>query len=606
MNLTKFVLLLGSGNETSVDQTGTIETEANKSTGEEIEEMPKLIETLEPEKLRKNGKFNLRKSLAWDSAFFTSDGVLDADELTTIIEGGDKRLKNCLPGIEEEVYRSMESISTLESDNLSLDCLEAELFEDIRASIQNSNKLSNKSSAKKDSQPKVTNTPKKVDLYSGKRLGARTKDNKTSSIPQPKITSRVNLNMNSLSTSTKRASLSANHAKKDQDTAKQAHVTQKGTQTVKTITKGSTVTGVIGPRRGVLSSKPSSFGTSTAPKTDPTRPSSSCSNSSSCSSGTDVKVKSSANILRKRVDSKTGKLTTTLRIPQTPSRLNTKIKPPSFSSSSNLSSSVSPASSISRLSLESLSSLTSTITQKSTSRSSIDTSVQSDMSNHHPTDRISNKKGNQPVAVRSSQTGSVSRSPAVQPTGLRMPSPKIGFFDAGKSGARTPNGSVRSQSKLPTGAGKPVATHFSQTSSNGAKFGKIPPPKTSAVATNLKPNPQKLAPKPSPQQQTFKLETKTCPVMSALSGHMAESSLNMCVNPAQNVDDNSNNEVLPSECLVVVKDNKMDKPVTDGSRTPFAVKNSVTDTNGTSMEVTEKTVNFLFIENQQNENSEVV
>ncbi|KAM0065605.1 hypothetical protein Hdeb2414_s0003g00116601 [Helianthus debilis subsp. tardiflorus] len=192
INLTKFVLHLGSGNETSVHQTGTIETEANKSTSEEIEEMPKLIETLEPEKLTKNGKFNLRKSLAWDSAFFTSDGmlqiskstyyiitfklilkitsllhtgVLDADELTTIIEGGDKRLKNCLPGIEEEVYRSMESISTLESDNLSLDCLEAELFEDIRASIQNSNKLSNLStssiklsSAKKDSQPKVTSS----------------------------------------------------------------------------------------------------------------------------------------------------------------------------------------------------------------------------------------------------------------------------------------------------------------------------------------------------------------------------------------------------------------------------------------------------------------
>ncbi|KAF5784035.1 hypothetical protein HanXRQr2_Chr11g0514891 [Helianthus annuus] len=595
----------GSGNETSVDQTGTIETEANKSTSEEIEEMPKLTETLEPEKLRKNGKFNLRKSLAWDSAFFTSDGVLDADELTTIIEGGDKRLKNCLPGIEEEVYRSMESISTLESDNLSLDCLEAELFEDIRASIQNSNKLSNLrnssiklSSAKKDSQPKVTSTPKKVDLDSGKRLGARTKDNKTSSIPQPKITSRVNLNMNSMSTLTKRASLSANHAKKDQDTAKQAHVTQKGTQTVKTTTKGSTVTGVIAPRRGVLSSKRSSFGTSTAPKTDPTRPSSSCSNSSSCSSGTEVKVKSSANILRKRVDSKTGKLTTTLRIPQTPSRLNTKIKPPSVSSSSNLSSSVSPTSSISGLSLESLSSLTSTITQTSTSRSSIDTSVQSDMSIHHPTDRISNKKGNQPVAVRSSPTGSVSRPPAVQPTGLRMPSPKIGFFDAGKSGARTPNGSVKSQSKLPIGAVKPVATQFSQTSSNGAKFGKIPPPKTSAGATNMKPNPQKLAPKPSPQQQTFKLETKTCPLTSDVSGHMTD--------PSQNVDDNSNKEVLPIECLVVVKDNKMDKPVTNCSRTPFAVKNSVTDTDGTSMEVTEKTVNFLFIENQQNENSEVV
>lgn len=46
----------------------------------------------------------------------------------------------------------------------------------------------------------------------------RFKDN-TSTIPQPKIMTRVN----STSTLTKRASLSANLAKKDQDIAKQAH-----------------------------------------------------------------------------------------------------------------------------------------------------------------------------------------------------------------------------------------------------------------------------------------------------------------------------------------------------------------------------------------------
>ncbi|KAI7724835.1 hypothetical protein M8C21_006949 [Ambrosia artemisiifolia] len=549
----------GPENATSVEQTETVETEANKSTCEEIGEMPKLIETVEPEKSRKNGKFNLRKSLAWDSAFFTSDGVLDADELTTMIEGGEKRLKNCLPGIEEEVYRSMESISTLESDNLSLDCLEAELFEDIRASIQNCNKLSNLtnssiklSSAKRDSQPKVINTPKKVDLGSVKRLAARTKDNKTSSIPQPKITNRVNLNMKSMSTSTKSALLSANHAK-DQDTAKQAHAT-------------------------------------------------------------DVKVRSSVNISRKKDVSKSGKPTTTSIVPQTPSRINMKSKQPPVNS--NLSYSISPASSISEWSsVSSSSASTSTINPKCTSRGSIDTSGQSDL-RIHPTDRISNKKGSQPVVVHPSQTGSGSRPPAVQPTGLRMPSPKIGFFDGGKAGARTPNGSVRSQSKLPTSVPKTVSTHFSQTSSNGVKFGKLPPPKTLAVATNLKPNPQKLAPKSSQQQQTSNPETKTCPgsVTSDVSDHKTEASLNICINPSQNMNNDSNKrpdlgnngyEVPSSECLVV-KENKMDRPITDGSRTPFAVKNSVCDANATSMEVTEKTVNFHFIDSQQNENSEVV
>lgn len=89
-------------------------------------------------------------------------GVLDADELSTMIDGGGKGLKHQLPGIEEEVYRSMDSISTLASDNLSLECLEAELFDDIRASIQKSNTASNLnnssskvSSGKKDSQTKV-------------------------------------------------------------------------------------------------------------------------------------------------------------------------------------------------------------------------------------------------------------------------------------------------------------------------------------------------------------------------------------------------------------------------------------------------------------------
>lgn len=33
-----------------------------------------LVESREPEGTGKNGKYNLRKSLAWDSAFFTSAG----------------------------------------------------------------------------------------------------------------------------------------------------------------------------------------------------------------------------------------------------------------------------------------------------------------------------------------------------------------------------------------------------------------------------------------------------------------------------------------------------------------------------------------------------
>lgn len=63
-----------------------------------------------------------------------------------MIKGADKNAKKTLPGIEEDVRRSNDSISTLESDNLTLENLEVELFEDIRASIQKSSKMFNMTS----------------------------------------------------------------------------------------------------------------------------------------------------------------------------------------------------------------------------------------------------------------------------------------------------------------------------------------------------------------------------------------------------------------------------------------------------------------------------
>ncbi|KAK9058784.1 hypothetical protein SSX86_023627 [Deinandra increscens subsp. villosa] len=629
----------GPGNEIGFEQTGTIETVADKSTGEDIEEMPKLIEVPEPEKSRKNVKFNLRKSLAWDSAFFTNDGVLDADELSTMIEVGEKGAKHQLPGIEEEVYRSMDSISTLESDNLSLDCLEAELFVDIRASIQKSNKSFNLndsstkvSSGKKEYEPKVGSSSKKVDLDSGKRLAARRKDI-TLSIPQPKIINRLSSNLNAASTPTKRASLSANHAKKDQDIAKKPHVTQKGTQTTKPTTiQGSKVAGVTGPRRAVpkpsVSSKSSSLGSLTALKTDSPRPSSS---SSSCSSGVDVKV----NISRKKVESKSVKPIARSIIPKTPSRISMDNR--RLPVTSNVSSSISPASSISDWSSESRgSSIDTSVSYRSFD---CDTSVQPALS-IHPLPRISN------------QTGSLSRPPTAQPTGLRMPSPKIGFFDGGKTGVKTPTGCVRAQSKLPNGP----------TSSNNVKYGKVPPPKSSVTNPNMKPNAQKTGPKPSQEQPSSKPKTKSSLVTSDVSDHKNETGLNICINPSHNVDEDSNklpdsgnkdSEVPSNEPVMVgsepktksslvtsdVLDHKNEtglnicinpshnvdedsnklpdlgnkvsevpsnEPVTVGSRIPFAVMNSVSEPKETGVEVTEKTANIPFIESEKNENTEVV
>lgn len=74
--------------------------------------------------------------------YFVSSGVLDSEELSSMIEG-DKSEKRMLPGIQEEICRSTDTISTLESDTLTLESIEANLFEDVRASIQKLSKASN-------------------------------------------------------------------------------------------------------------------------------------------------------------------------------------------------------------------------------------------------------------------------------------------------------------------------------------------------------------------------------------------------------------------------------------------------------------------------------
>ena len=72
---------------------------------------------------------------------FCESGVLDAEELSSMIDG-DKSETRMLPGIQEEIYRSTDTISTLESDTLTLESVEANLFEDVRASIQRSSNAS--------------------------------------------------------------------------------------------------------------------------------------------------------------------------------------------------------------------------------------------------------------------------------------------------------------------------------------------------------------------------------------------------------------------------------------------------------------------------------
>lgn len=75
--------------------------------------------------------------------YSTCSGVLDPEELFMINKGFKKAKTRLLPGIKEELQRSAESNSTIDSDRFSLESLEIDLFEDIRASIQKSSKESN-------------------------------------------------------------------------------------------------------------------------------------------------------------------------------------------------------------------------------------------------------------------------------------------------------------------------------------------------------------------------------------------------------------------------------------------------------------------------------
>ncbi|KAG6526578.1 hypothetical protein ZIOFF_016569 [Zingiber officinale] len=103
----------------------------------QVDEVLKLSESPEQNQT-KPGKYNLRKSLAWDSAFFTSEGVLNHEELAIVNSTFKKTESRSLPMILEDVRKSSESTSTLDNDCWTLENLEVDLFDNVRASIQKS------------------------------------------------------------------------------------------------------------------------------------------------------------------------------------------------------------------------------------------------------------------------------------------------------------------------------------------------------------------------------------------------------------------------------------------------------------------------------------
>ncbi|XP_059646929.1 uncharacterized protein LOC132293454 [Cornus florida] len=521
-------------------------------------QLPQLSESLESER-KKFGKCNLRKSLAWDSAFFTSAGVLDPDELSNIIEGVEKSGKKLLPGIKEDIRGSTDSISTLESESLTLENLDVDLFEDIRASIQKSSKAFNVANSRIKSvsgglETQSLCSSKKVDFNSQSKKKAKSASktqpvvmqgsgriikqgsgcqpvkqikpvakngDSTSSLPKlPKVIGRAD----PISIApTKRASLGAKRVQMERD--KSTTVASKGLAS-----KAPGLGGYRAVPKPSPSSKTSSLGSSTATKTESTLSSSSC--DSSVSTLSNNFGKSPSNSARRKIDSRNANTSSTGSILKTPAKIASKNKAPSGKShmsthlmSSKLSSSASPASSISDCSLESLSS-TSTVNQRSGKlRVSLESnsscrSVDSDATpamvlQKHSNGQILDGHENQATGLHnqntkrtSTQIGTHSRPAFTKPSGLRMPSPKIGFFDGVKSLVRTPNGGVRTHSGLPTGLPKVGSGICSPgRGSNKPKIEKLQPATTVPAIGNMNFDIRKSA-SPLPFQDPTTVSTK--------------------------------------------------------------------------------------------------
>ncbi|KAG4913372.1 hypothetical protein JHK82_053956 [Glycine max] len=497
-------------------------------------------------KPKKNSKCNLRKSLAWDSAFFTSAGVLDPEELTIIIEGVEKDEKPELPSIQEDVYKSCESISTLASDSLTFESVEMEgdLFEDVRASIQKSSKKSSPaaSNIKVPSSPSVPlfqthDSSKKVGMVSCNKVppasknpsagmqgfGKMTKKNNPifPQIPQKHVATRRESSIlmqskvpgrSSLSSTipSKRDSLGNPHVKSERDKAKRIVGDR-----VSSVAKASVVRGSRGsvPKPTLPSKSPSGPTVSTRTK--------SVTSTSSGNNLSDNIGKSSFSYLKRSY-----KPTSCCPVVKTPSRVASRNKAePEISSLSRLmsatklSSSISPASSISDWSSSESSSTTSMAKRVcNSSRPSIDCgssrkvllNTDADQGTH-PQTPLSDSSLERQEARQSGIISQKERTvpgatvlPPVskKPSGLRLPSPKIGYFDGVKPLVRTPRGSV-----VPGGLPKHGA-ESPREGQNKAELGKLQPSRSFVSIDNTKPNNQQ-PPHPNPFHESLDVAIKT-------------------------------------------------------------------------------------------------
>ncbi|KAI5578617.1 hypothetical protein BDE02_08G039500 [Populus trichocarpa] len=388
---------------------------------------------------------SLRKSLAWDSAFFTSSGVLNAAELSLVNGGFRLSQGHTLPGIKD-VRRSADSNSTRNADAYSLASLEIDLFDNMRASMQKSNDASStrETSTRKVRRENETRRASKTSDASS-RLRPKQGPNKESKsfIKSPNIFCQ---NRNLSAAPNKRASSGANHVKLE----------DKGAQAASGRTKIVSKKTCIRDSCSIIRSS-----------TPPVKSSSSAApfgkefGGSGCAPN--FTVKSSPDSLRRTINSQVSASASISRTPRQLSAGNIKeLVNSSYStcllSTPKSSSCTSPASSTDGCSSES-----SSIILNPRSGAIHATTACRGISFSKDAFQISDSKRRQcnesylvheshetkfmnaqlnKIPERTSLIASIV-SKGLQSSSLRMPSPKIGYFDAGNSVDITPNGGLK-------------------------------------------------------------------------------------------------------------------------------------------------------------------
>ncbi|KHG14458.1 Breast cancer type 1 susceptibility protein [Gossypium arboreum] len=132
---------------------------------------------LEGDETRGKGRYNLRKSLTWDSAFFSSAAFLEPEECTNTLESSENGEIHTLPGIQEDVDNYSDSSTMLdgEASTLRNSFVKKELETKDPKNVSSSKKLefTNHDKVKQKAARKKANLAVTVPVKTMKQVPAR-------------------------------------------------------------------------------------------------------------------------------------------------------------------------------------------------------------------------------------------------------------------------------------------------------------------------------------------------------------------------------------------------------------------------------------------------